>query len=62
MGKIEEKIKEELLKEANGTIDGIFDFLAGRVEMEPAAVQKLIESLNGLKASVYDAVKSGKLP
>jgi len=30
--------------------------------MEPAAVQKLIESLNGLKASVYDAVKGGKLP
>ena len=62
MGKIEEKIKEELLKEANGQIDGLFDFLANRVEMEPAAIQKLIEQLNGLKTAVYDAVKGGKLP
>jgi len=61
MGAVEEKIKEELIREANGMVDGVFDFLANRVEMEPAQMQRLIASLNGLKEAVYAGVKEGRL-
>jgi len=50
---IQQKIKEELLKEVFTNIDNIYDFLDSRFKLDEVANETLIKKLNELKDVVY---------
>ena len=50
---IQQKIKEELLKEVFTNIDNIYDFLDSRFKLDEVANEILIKKLNELKDVVY---------
>lgn len=51
---IQQKIKEELLKEVFTNIDNIYDFLDSRFKLDEVANETLIKKLNELKDVVYN--------
>ncbi len=51
---IQQKIKEELLKEVFTNIDNIYDFLDSRFELDEVANETLVKKLNELKDVVYN--------
>jgi len=61
MGVVEEKIKENLIREANGMVEGIFELLSERMALEEEDVLLLIRRLNDLKETVYEISRRGKL-
>lgn len=50
---IQEKIKEELVKEVCSNIDNIFDFIETRYKLDEYSGNELIKKLNELKDVVY---------
>lgn len=50
---IQQKIKEELLKEVFTNIDNIYDFLDSRFKLDEVVNETLIKKLNELKDVVY---------
>lgn len=52
---IQQKIKDELLKEVFSNIDNIFDFLDSRFKLDEVGSNELIKKLNELKDVVYTA-------
>ncbi|MDD2640926.1 MAG: hypothetical protein WCY75_12580 [Sulfurimonadaceae bacterium] len=51
---IQQKIKEELLKEVFTNIDNIYDFLDSRFKLDEVANETLVKKLNELKDVVYN--------
>lgn len=51
---IQQKIKEELVKEVFSNIDNIFDFLDSRFKLDEMGSNELIKKLNELKDVVYN--------
>ncbi len=51
---IQQKIKEELIKEVFSNIDNIFDFLDSRFKLDEMGSNELIKKLNELKDVVYN--------
>lgn len=50
---IQQKIKDELVKELFSNIDNIYDFLDSRFKLDEVATQDIIKKLNELKDVVY---------
>jgi hypothetical protein len=51
---IQQKIKDELIKEVFSNIDNIFDFLDSRFKLDEVGSNELIKKLNELKDVVYN--------
>jgi ubiquinone/menaquinone biosynthesis C-methylase UbiE len=51
--KIQEQIKEELLKELYSNVDNIYDFMQSRYELDKHCNDAMIKKLNELKDIIY---------
>ena len=51
--KIQQKIKEELVKEVFSDIENVYDFLDSRFSLDEVARNELIKKCNELKDVVY---------
>ncbi len=58
---IQDKIKEELLKEINGNIDQHYDLLDQRFDLSVEQVNTLVRELNRLKEEIYKLVSNSQL-
>jgi ubiquinone/menaquinone biosynthesis C-methylase UbiE len=53
MTRIQDKIKEELLKELFSNIDNIYDFMEARYNLDKPCNDAVVKKLNELKDVVY---------
>lgn len=51
--KIQEQIKEELLKELYSNVDNIYDFMDSRYDLDKHCNDAMIKKLNELKDVIY---------
>lgn len=51
--KIQEQIKEELLKELYSNVDNIYDFMEQRYDLDKHCNDAMIKKLNELKNVIY---------
>jgi len=58
---VQEKIKENLLKEIYGNIDKMYDFMEQRFAMSQEHHDLVIKQLNKLKDQLYLIAKQSKL-
>lgn len=61
MGKFEDKIKEELLKDIYSKIIEVYEFVDTRYSLSDIGTKKLIEELNACNESVAAILKDEKL-